>query len=310
MGLSSSNKMARFFIRLISILSLIIIFDQGIGLILKHYYFRQNRGDESEMTYIVDSTTADILILGSSRARHHYVPDIFEGRLHNTCYNAGKDGSYVLYSCAIFNAIVKRYNPKLVIFDIRPYELGNITSEYERLSVLLPYYQKYPEIRNVIDLRGPFEKIKHISAIYPYNSLILQIARGNLRSRRTNVPDLHGYIPGYKTMKQEKISTWNLSNISIDNNKIQALKEIISTCKQKKISLLFVYSPMWRIVQNSFCDNIISGLCSEQGVGYLNMSNDSTFINRPDYFEDVSHLNNEGARAFSNILIDKIDHTY
>lgn len=306
---SSLNQMVRFSLKLIFILLLIIIIDQGIGMILRHLYFRQKSGEESQITYVIDSTFADVLIFGSSRANHHYVPDIFESRLNKTCFNAGKDGSYFLYGCAIFKAIARRYNPKLIIFDIRPYELGNITSEYERLSILLPYYRKYPEIRSIINLRGPFEKLKHISSIYPYNSLVFQIVRGTLNLRKTSAPNLKGYIPLFRTMKANNIDSWNLSNITIDENKINALKDIIATCKQKKIELVFVYSPMWRIIQNSFCDSLISRICSEQGISYINMSNDSTFINRPDYFEDVSHLNNEGARVFSNMLIDKIYQT-
>jgi len=301
--------MVRFFLRLVLILSLILIFDHGIGMILKHYYFHQDNGGGHNITYTIDSTAADIIIFGSSRANHHYVPEIFESRLHYSCFNAGADGTYLLYSYAIFKTIVKRYNPKLVIFDIRPYELGNITSEYDRLSLLLPYYQNYPEIRHVIELRGPLEKFKHISSIYPYNSLIFQIARGNLNSSKSKEPDLKGYLPLYKTMKYEKAGTWDICDIKIDENKVNVLKEIISTCKQKNINLIFVHSPIWVNMQDSFCHNILSDVCSENGARYIDMSNDSTFMNNPAYFEDKSHLNNEGARVFSNMLIDKICQT-
>jgi cell division protein FtsL len=307
---SSLNQMARFSLRFILILLLILIFDQGIGVILKHFYFRQKFGEQSQLTYVIDSTVADMLIFGSSRASHHYIPEIFEKSLNNTCFNTGKDGNYFLYSYALFKTIVKRYNPKLVIFDIRPYELGDITYEYERLSLLLPYYQKYPEIRHIIDLRGPLEKYKHISAIYSFNSVIFQVARGNLKHSKTSEPDLKGYIPLYRTMNHEKIGTWDLCNITFDENKIHALNDIISTCKQKNIELIFVNSPIWVTIQYSSCKNFISDMCSEQGIEYIDMSNDSTFINNPYYFDDISHLNNEGATIFTNMLISKMHINY
>jgi hypothetical protein len=307
---SSFNQLVRFLLRFLLILSLILVFDRGIGMILKHFYFRQNYGGVSRITYVIDSISADILIFGSSRANHSYVPEIFESRLPLTCYNTGLDGNFILYNYAIFKAIVKRYSPKLIIFDISPYELTYHAFEYERLSLLLPYYQKHPEIRYVIDLRGPFEKFKHISTIYFYNSLLFQIARGNLELNKDRVPDLKGYIPLYETMKDEKIGTWKITDCNIDKNKIRALKDIISTCKLKNIDLVFVYSPIWVTIKEGYCDAIVPDLCSGNGIGYLNMSNDSTFINSPDYFVDVSHLNDEGARIFSNMLINKIWHIH
>lgn len=310
MEISSLNKVSRFFLRLVLIASLILLLDQVFGLILKHYYFRQENGKEAQTTYIIDSTVADILIFGSSRASHHYVPEVFESRLNKSFYNTGKDGNYILYSYAIFKSVLKRYYPKLIIFDIRAYDLGDIPSEYERLSQLLPYYQKYPEIRDVIDLRGPFEKLKQISAIYSYNSLILQIVNGNLGLIKAGETNLKGYIPLTRTMKQEKIDLWDLNNIRIDENKIHALKDIISTCKQKNVDLVFVQSPSWLIIQDSVCKKIISDMCSENGIAYLDMSNDSTFIKRPDYFEDINHLNNTGATVFSDMLINKLFNTH
>ncbi len=305
---SSINQVVRFFLKLVLILFLLLIIDRAIGMALSHYYFRQHRNDESKITFVIDSTVADVVIFGSSRANHHYVPEIFENELHMSCFNAGADGNYLLYSYALFNTIVNRYSPKLIIFDIRPYELGNIESEYDRLSILLPYYQKYPEVRHVIELRGPFEKLKHISSIYSYNSLIFQILKGNLGSGKSEGSGLKGYIPLNNTMQPEKIGNWDICDIPVDNNKVNLVKDIISTCKKKNIELLFVHSPIWINMQKSSCHNILADICSENGIRYIDMSNDTTFINRPDYFEDISHLNDKGARIFSSMLADKILH--
>jgi hypothetical protein len=305
---SSANQVVRLLLKLVLILFLVLIIDQGVGKELSHYYFRQHRGEEAKLTYIIDSTKADIVIFGSSRADHHYVPEIFENNLHYSCFNAGADGNYLLYSYALFNTIVKRYSPKLIIFDIRPYELGHIESEYDRLSILLPYYRKYPEIRHVIELRGPFEKFKHISSIYSYNSLIFQIARGNIGNNKAYQTELKGYTPLSKTMKAEKIGTWDICDIPIDQNKVNLVEDIISTCKKKNIELIFVHSPIWITMKKGDCHNILADICSEKNVRYIDMSNDTTFINHPDYFEDISHLNDKGARLFSQMLTEKIRH--
>lgn len=308
MASSYLKHIIQFFLRLLLIVSVIFVCDKGIGTILKHFYFRQESGAGYRSTYVIDSTFADILIFGSSRANHCYDPEIFEDSLHYTCYNAGRDGSYILYTYAMFKAVTRRYNPKLIIIDIRPEDLNYNSFEYDRLSLLLPYYQKHPEISRIIDFRGPFEKIKLISAIYPYNSLILQILIGNLEYNKDRVTDIKGYLPYFNIMKNERIGTLQIGSFTIDENKNRALKDIISTCKQKRIDLVFVYSPVWSICQSGY-SRAISELCSKNGIRFIDLSNYPTFLNHPEYFNDWDHLNNDGVRVFSSILTNKIIHT-
>ncbi len=306
MAESSFRQVVRFFLRLLLILSVIIILDRGAGTLLKYFYFRQESGVGYLTTYSIDSTLADILIFGSSRANHSYVPDILEENLHRTVYNTGRDGTYILFNYAIFKAITKRYNPKLIIIDIRPEDLGYSAREYDILSLLLPYYQRHPEIRRIIDLKGPFERIKRISAIYPYNSLLLQIAMGNLKHNKDRVPDNKGYVPLLGKLENVTIDTTKIIKCNIDKNKTGALKDIVSTCRQKNIDLVFVYSPTWRIIEDSFCNNILSDFCTEYGIRYLNMSNLPVFVSNQGYFSDIYHLNDQGARVFSKLVVDQI----
>jgi hypothetical protein len=306
MGKSSFQQVIRFLLRFILIATIIFVCDRGIGSILKLFYFRQESGTSFRTTYSIDSTYSDILIFGSSRANHSYVPEIFEKRLYSTCYNTGKENNFILYNYALIRAITNRYNPKMIIIDILPRGLKYDAIEYERLSTLLPYYQTHPEIRYIIDLRGPFEKIKHLSTIYPYNSMILQIATGNLEYNKQRRPDINGYVPLIKTMKNVKIDTSKISTYTIDENKTRALKDIISTCQQKNIDLVFVISPYWGIIRDSLGNSMLSELCSVKGVRYLDMSDSPVFINNPEFFADISHLNDKGARVFTAMLINKI----
>jgi len=306
---SAFKQILKFSYRFILILFLILVCDRGVGTILKIFYFRQESGVGYKTTYAIDSTVADVLIFGSSRANHGYVPEIFEDSLHYSFYNTGRDGNYILYNYAILKAISGRYNPKLIIMDIRPDDIGYSATEYERLSLLLPYYKTHPEIRNIIDYKGPFEKIKVVSAIYPYNSLILQILIGNLNYNKERVSDNKGYVPILKVMEKEKIDTFQISLLTVDENKINALKDIISTSKQKNIDLVFVYSPARTFIKDNFYETILSDLCSENGTNYIDMSNHPVFINNHLYFADKDHLNNDGAKVFSTMLVNKILHT-
>lgn len=302
----SNNTVFRLFMKMMLIISLIVLFDRIIGMVLGKYYFSQESGGYYRTTYAMDSTTADILVLGSSRANHSYVPEIFEDSLGLTCYNTGKDGNHVLYNYALFRTVLKRYNPSILIFDITPDNLSFAASEYDRLSVLLPYYRKHPEIAEIISYRGPFEKVKLLSSIYPFNSMIFRIAMGNLELNKNRERDFNGYVPLFRTMEYEERDTLK-SNISIpDELKINALQEIAATCQQKNIDLFFICSPFWYIRSKNQYDTLISEISTSDDAVWLDMSNDSAFSTNSDYFADISHLNDQGARFFSATLINEI----
>jgi hypothetical protein len=297
---------SRLILKLLAMAFVIMLADHCVGAVLKIFYFRQQHGERAKATWIMDSTTAEILIFGSSRASHSYVAGIFAENAHLSCYNTGRDGSFVLYNYALFRAVIERYNPKMVIFDILPTDLEYDADEYERLSLLLPYYDDHPEIRQILDLRGPAEKIKRISAIYPYNSLVFQIAMGYFDADKFRIGEEMGYVPLSGKTGNQKPDTLKTRSLRTDENKRAALNNIISTCKKENIGLVFVTSPMLRIVQGNSEINALSGLCSEQGITFINMSNDTAFLNNPRLFADRNHLNDEGARKFSEILAERI----
>ena len=94
-------------------------------------------------------------------------------------YNAGRDGNFMFYHLAVLKGVLNRYSPKIVILDFVAEEFAQNQYSYDRLSSLLPYYKSHPEMRSIINLKSKYEKIKLLSQIYPYNSLMLTIAVGN-----------------------------------------------------------------------------------------------------------------------------------
>ena len=107
-------------------------------------------------------------------------------------------------------------------------------------------------------------------------------------------------------MEYEEIDTLKNDVSMTDKNKVAALKNIAAICQQRGIDLIFVYSPIWYIIPESHYDNLISEICSQYKVTWLNLSNDSTFMRNSKYFSDKSHLNDTGARVFSAIVAGEI----
>jgi hypothetical protein len=300
------NDCPRFFSNLLLLLLIIIICDQLTGRILKHLYFSQKSGLFFRTTYAIDSTKANIIVFGSSRANHHYVPEIFEDSLNLSFYNSGREGNFLLYNYAVFKAIVKRHRPEIVIFDVIPNELFYEKESYERLSSLLPYYTAHPEIRDVVQLKSSLEKLKILSGIYPYNSSLITVLIGNLDINSSRKGDDRGFVPLHKSIKDTVLHTIELVPGIIDNNKINALTDIINYCDSDKIRLVFIQSPLYAIFQETGSMRYFDKLEESNKIIYWDFSNEPEIMSHPGYFQDQFHLNLQGAECFSKLLVRKI----
>jgi hypothetical protein len=299
------NQYIKFIKNVIIILAVLIIADQITGYLMRRLYFNMVAGENYRETFTIDSTKSEIVVFGSSRASHHYVPELFEEKFKMSFYNAGRDGNFFLSNYAAFKAVTKRYSPKLVIFDINPNELMYRKSDYEGLASLLPYYRDHPELRDIIELRSPFEKYKMYSAVYPFNSQLVRIIFRNL----SKTPETYqkGYLPLFHKMNETKANNALIEPTGeIDKNKINALNDIAIYCKKKNIKLAFVCSPVFSNSKEIFGSKIIEEITQAEQSHYLDFSTDSVFDNHPEYFQDNIHLNDEGAKLFSTILSNEI----
>jgi hypothetical protein len=246
----------------------------------------------------LEHTTAELLIFGSSSANHHYNPKIFEETLNLTTYNEGRDGIEILYHTAILKGILKRYTPKIVILNLAINELSTNQS-YDRLSSLLPYVRKYPEMKEIISLKSKFESRKLYSRIYPYNSTFFTILNGLHRIINLKTQD-KGYVPVYGTINKNNLIKDDYKNYPLDTNRVKALNDFIEECTKRKISVYIVFSPVFDFNISDTQSMIESErLANEKGVYFYNFTNDTQFRRDNALFKDYGHMNQEGANKFS-----------
>ena len=300
------NRYLYFTAKLLLLLFIVFLFDFTIGKTLSYFYFKQECGRQYRATYAIEKTTADVLIFGSSRAYHQYVPGVIEDRLKQSCYNTGSPGQFLLYNYATLKAILKRYSPKLIILDVSPGDLRVEKESYERLSFLLPYYRKHEEIRPVVDLKSPLEKFKLLSSIYAFNSSFLMIAGGNSEYFKKKATDIKGYKPLFGIWNGP-IEIGNSEEYKIDSTKTNIFTDFIKDCRQAKTELFIVCSPSYaKFNHTEYSISIIEKIAKEQNTGFIDFTNDTFFTNHPNLFDDPGHLNDNGAKIFSNKLIDTI----
>jgi hypothetical protein len=312
-------------IKIFAFIFLLVITDQVVGLILRKLYFQEKIGQNYALNYGLINCKAEILIFGSSRAVYHYDSRIISDRLHMSCYNAGMNGGHsIILPDAQIKVITNRYLPRVIILEFDPTNIVHYPKDYDRLSILLPYYKNFPEVRSFILLRSPYERLKLLSAIYPFNSNIFTIIRMNLNLRTENIQDYGGYIPlGEGVMNigmvktEPEIDTQSSSDTKIaiqpdiDTNMINSLKDFISICKEKRITLYIINSPVFHAVNEkkiytSSDAKLALEIIHREGVKYFDYSFDSKFAGHLEWFKDKVHLNNDGAKIFTNLVVDRI----
>ena len=304
------HQISFFFAKLVIFLLLIGLMDFAIGSILKHFYFKQSSGILSRTTYSIESTNEDILIFGTSRANHHYISELIENELNIKTYNVGSDGKPIFYHYAVLNCIIKRYTPKIIIFDFYPFEFENYNDSWEKISSLLPYYDSHPEIREIIDNRSFFEKYKlKISKIYPYNSLLLKIAISNfeLNNKRNNQEsDIKGYIPLNGFLK-DSLDKFPIHSEELDLQKIEYFENFIKVCNENKIKLYIFVSPYYAISSQEIPSiNECSKIAKKYNIFFKSYINDSLFLNNNKFFISEDHLNEDGAKVYTKLIIEDI----
>lgn len=306
-------------IRIILFLLIIILTDRVFGHILRKLYFNQSAGQNYALTYSLSQCKADILVIGNSRAQHHYDSNIISQALKMSCYNAGQDGGHsIILSYALIKVITERYSPKIIILEFSPTGITHYTGDYDRLSILLPYYHDYPEIHSLIQLRGPFEKIKLISAIYPFNSNIINIIGFNTKAA-TLRQAFDGFVPLKEVMNENMLKSdppvINQTPVDIksavDPNMISSLENIIQICKDRNITLFIINSPVFHRVNEILnpdpeITKITLDIIHRNNVNYLDFSNDPAFAGHIELFADKAHLNETGAKMFSHMLVTRL----
>ncbi|MBS1509713.1 MAG: hypothetical protein JST86_02635 [Bacteroidetes bacterium] len=296
-----------FFVKAALLLVIVYCIDFTLGKLLSHFYFTQQSGLLYRTTYSMEKTQAGFLVFGSSRANHHYNPEVLEKKLNMSYYNAGRDGNFIFYHYAVLKSVLKRYRPKIVVLDFLTGEFGPNKDAYDRLSSLLPYYKTHPEIRPIVNLKSEFEQYKLVSNIYPYNSLLFTIFAGNAAFNKERAGDIQGYVP-LKNIWNEPAKNMDFeTHYTIDSIKVNTFESFIHDCKEAGVKLYVVCSP---ILQHSAVEDysvsIAKDIASKNGVQFFDYSRDTSYSNHSNLFSDVFHLNDDGAKIFSAHLADTI----
>jgi hypothetical protein len=280
--------------------------DIALGMFFSFLRSHAKGGSTANCEYIANRATDDIIILGSSRATHHYIPQIIEDSLGLSCYNCGEEGNGIVLAYGRFKMLTSRYKPKLVIYEMTPgYDYGTQDPNTKYLGYLRPYYEK-EGIKPIFDVfDNGLSCLKMRSKMYQNTSKLLP----NLLDNLTYRDNIRGYAPlfgSYTTSKTQTAVASKDDKTIIDSLKLSYVEKLIVEAKTKNIPLVFMISPQCGAETSIKSYEPEINLCKEYDIPFFNYINYNGIADNQAFFQDISHMNNNGAIAYTQMLVKDV----
>ena len=260
--------------------------------------------------FALNEVEAPVVIIGSSRASHHYVSQIIEDSLGMEAYNVGRDGCFFSYNVCVINSILDRYTPEIIIWE------NGSNSLYENsddpLENIYSYYKKNPWVTQIVNAEIEWDvRVYLMSNLYRYNSVIHRIVLRWFEKNGRELDAEKGYEPlTPRRWIAEKQSEQNQDvQRNIDNLKIEMLRKTFERAQLGGVNLIYVESPIYSENQASGlfgADKEVRRMALEHGVCYVDNRNLDVFVGHSEYFNDRTHLNSIGAEMYTKIFIGQL----
>lgn len=296
--------MRKYILKILLFFAVVAAVDTGIGIGCEWLQAHAKGGRMKSVRQTAMIQEADIVIMGSSRAHHHYVPSVFADSLGLTTYNAGVDGNGIVLATGLYDIMAKRYMPKVIIYDVEPAFDINVYAEdgndTRYIGWLRPYFSD-PDAKRIMTRVDPTERFKNLSAMFRYNSRIVDLLKDQIvMSDYTK----DGYAPLKGVMTKEP--EWRPGGESgqLDTLKVNMMEEFVAMLSGTDTRLIMLASPKYGAV-SSEAFTAVKDICEKYGVDFWDYYSDADF-QRMGYFKEQMHLNDEGAKAFSSAVAARI----
>lgn len=298
--------MKKFFLRLVVFLSILFIADR-VFLLLQgdrgHTAWHYQTSDEISLRRqrILSARHDDLIVLGSSHAQMGIDEELLGKEWGISVSNLGFAGAMsVDNQPPLLNLYLSRKVPSAIIYAIDANSLNA-----QPLSVYLNVFVA-PWLWQFEDRLMP----ARLCASFRYGgslaAYVRDIAQGNwmpplLRPTPIDSP------PSFRISDDQKAFVFDPAPISVKN-----LEDVVATAKRVGAELIFIQVPEYVSLQENHAkydsfDRWVKQFSSRRGIAYHNFNMRDRFpIADQTNFEDVSHLNAQGRRKFTELLAKTI----
>lgn len=305
------KQLYKFLISAIILLGCIAVVDCIGGLALDRMLDNvPNDGNETgETHFAINKVTDPILIIGSSRAKYHYRPNIISDSLAMDTYNLGRRGYYLTYQCCLINMILDRYTPNILIWDFSMDSL--FSNGNDNIDKLRPYYWKYYSVREAFNEKeGKIRSIKNLSKIYRYNSLALSIIYRYLHGGADTDPlKGMGKLINTGISVDPALSIYDGLTGPIDQARVKRLHTTLQRLIDSGVTVFVFDSPHYSLLnpnRDRSSESIIYEECQKLSIPIFDNRNYDYFLHHPELFYDEGHLFDDGSEIYTKIVASQI----
>lgn len=282
-----------------TILSIIILFIAALLLDMLYTTIISNSTERNKVENVIHTSNKkyDVIFMGTSRANNHFVTKVFEDKGYKA-FNYGMSGSHLFETSLMLKLMLaNNYKIKNLILEA-DLSICNEKRDEGTTARFMPYIHQNEIIKNHFKNEADFNQIYYLP-FYRYikfdNKIGFREVYDVTSKKKTNTLHNKGYYP---------LISKKQGNMKNDISALKPLKnryyeEIKRICKENNIKLTVVMTPM--------CENT-KGLDYFEKVKHLypEIHNFENVISDDKYFASCGHLNDEGAKIFTKILIDSL----
>lgn len=306
--------MKKFLIKISVVLGIVLIV---LYFITKHLENRFINNNNNKTTWIINRSgdTVDYAFLGSSKVYNVVDIKTFIDSTNIKAINLGTAGSayldnYLLIENYLKKNIVKNLILEVDYFTINPHLL--FTYPFHDF-LFIPFMDNDQEINKIIKDNSKFFdyykwKYMPVTRYLEFNNIYLKPEYFGTY-KFNPVFDEFGTDLLTEPSKNFEIKAAKRT-ITPDSNTINYIQKIIDLCRSKNINFVLLTVPHYCEIYNAFnmdsVKNILPQLVQKNKIRYINYEGDE-LENKKELFYDYNHLNEKGAKIFTNRLKDSLN---
>lgn len=285
----------------------------GLALVVCTFYFSYNYLSEKFRTPDVDygdsfhnmpKDSVDVVVLGSSHAQYSFIPSFFYQDTGLYSYLLGSSFQPLSVSYQMLREALKTQNPELVILEVfsATNPVDNSNGDYDYRYVLGEYQMTGEEKENTISYISTKEKQDSYRNEFLNNHnnwRTIESIDEIINSRSNEITSL-GFVGNWDIYLPVE-NYWFSAKydedvaVSIDEESMAALDNILSLCKENNIELLLYMTPMDNVtVEQQSLRNLVWNWANENNIPYID------FLQRDEELDIRSVIHHDGYHTYVN----------
>ncbi len=264
---------------------------------------------------------ADIIILGSSRARTHFNPHIIEHKTGKNCYNLGIEGGKTTMQYAKWQSFIKHNKaPKILVLNVDLWSLGARQNLFKK-EQFLPYLEHDEIYNNLKSIDKDLILDKYIP-LYRYHGYTNFAFNGLLAMFFNKIDTTYTKYKGFSCSPPLWNNDFEEFKKKLKNNKLyfdtaqidlglEYIHKFRQDCMKNNIQLILIHTPQYyELLELTAQQNDIIETYKELGrldqVSFWDYSSHPIIYDTLN-FNNSMHLNCVGAEKFSILFAEKLD---